>query len=49
MSRFVRLRSSEAASLKAALKKTIRDATASAGGDEDDSLQVGTGQDVRRR
>ncbi|PWI65168.1 hypothetical protein PCL_07345 [Purpureocillium lilacinum] len=48
VSRFVRLRSSEAASLKAALKKTIRDATASAGGDEDDSLQVGTGQDGRK-
>ncbi|KAJ6445690.1 Carbamoyl-phosphate synthase arginine-specific large chain [Purpureocillium lavendulum] len=48
VSRFVRLRSAEAATLKAALKKTIRDATASAGADEDESLQVETGQDGRK-
>ncbi|UNI15075.1 Origin recognition complex subunit 3 [Purpureocillium takamizusanense] len=49
-SRFVRLRSAEAASLKAALKRTIRGAAASAGGgdDDEDSLQVGTGQDGRK-
>lgn len=46
-SKFVRLRSSEATTLKAALKKTIRDATATTPSEDDDEgLQVESGQDV---
>ncbi|KAG6041582.1 hypothetical protein E4U41_003478 [Claviceps citrina] len=49
-SRFVRLQSSEASTLKAALKKTIRDATASAGdADEEDDLQIGNSAPDGRR
>ena len=47
-SKFVRLRSSEASTLKATLKKIIRDITAKVSDDEDDDLQVGNGQDVSR-
>ncbi|POR31822.1 Uncharacterized protein TPAR_07934 [Tolypocladium paradoxum] len=48
-SQFVRLRSSEATTLKAALKKTIRDATATTSSeDEDEGLQVEPGRDGRR-
>jgi hypothetical protein len=46
----VRLKSSEAVTLKAALKKTIGDAMAMAGGeedeDEDDEMQIDRMQDV---
>ena len=46
-SKFVRLRSSEATTLKAALKKTIRDATAATSSEDDDEgLQVESGQEV---
>ena len=47
-SKFVRLRSSEATTLKATLKKVIRDVTdrVSAGDDDDDDLQAANGQDV---
>lgn len=45
-SKFVRLRSSEASTLKATLKKIIRDVTAKVSDDDDDDLQVGNGQDV---
>jgi origin recognition complex subunit 3 len=52
-SKFVRLRSSEATTLKATLKKVIRDATDRSSGDEDDEddddLQVSAGQDVSTR
>ncbi|KAK5987306.1 Origin recognition complex subunit 3-like protein [Cladobotryum mycophilum] len=48
-SKFVRLRSSEAVNLKAALKKIIRDATSQTSEDDgEDDLQVGQGQDGRR-
>ncbi|KPM39498.1 hypothetical protein AK830_g7090 [Neonectria ditissima] len=50
-SRFVRLRSSEASTLKATLKKIIRDVTSKISSnedDEDDDLQVGDGRDGRR-
>ncbi|KAJ4008167.1 Origin recognition complex subunit 3 [Fusarium irregulare] len=47
-SKFVGLRSSEASTLKAALKKIIRDVTAKASDDEDDDLQVGDGREGRR-
>ncbi|PHH89036.1 hypothetical protein CDD83_6733 [Cordyceps sp. RAO-2017] len=48
-SKLVRLRSSEAATLKAALKKTIRDATASdAAEEEDGGAHVRPGQDGQR-
>ncbi|KAI5466668.1 origin recognition complex subunit 3 N-terminus-domain-containing protein [Mariannaea sp. PMI_226] len=51
-SKFVRLRSSEATTLKATLKKVIRDVTAQAssdGDDEDDEdMQVGDGREGRR-
>ncbi|KND90156.1 Origin recognition complex subunit 3 [Tolypocladium ophioglossoides CBS 100239] len=48
-SKFVRLRSSEATTLKGALKKTIRDAMATTFlEDEDEGLQVESGQDGRR-
>ncbi|KAK2600253.1 Origin recognition complex subunit 3 [Conoideocrella luteorostrata] len=46
--KFVRLKSSEAVTLKAALKKTIREAMASVGDEENDDLQVGNSQDTRR-
>lgn len=46
-SRFVRLRSSEASTLKATLKKIIRDVTARVSDDEDDDLEVGDGREVR--
>lgn len=39
-SRFVRLKSSEAVTLKAALKKTIRDAMAMTGDAEDEEMQI---------
>lgn len=45
-SRFVRLRSSEASTLKATLKKVIRDVTAKVSDGDEDDLQVGHGQDV---
>lgn len=46
-SKFVRLKSSEALTLKAALKKTIRDAMATVGGDDDDDdVQVDAANDV---
>jgi origin recognition complex subunit 3 len=45
--RFVRLRSAEAPNLKAALKKIIRDATTrGTGADDDDEMDMATGQDV---
>ncbi|KAH7022609.1 origin recognition complex subunit 3 N-terminus-domain-containing protein [Ilyonectria destructans] len=47
-SRFVRLRSSEASTLKATLKKIIRDVTARVSDDEDDDLEVGDGREGRR-
>ncbi|KHN94500.1 origin recognition complex subunit [Metarhizium album ARSEF 1941] len=46
-SRFVRLKSSETATLKAALKKAIRDAMATAG-DEGEGLQIDDAQNGRR-
>ncbi|KAF4978044.1 hypothetical protein FZEAL_5509 [Fusarium zealandicum] len=46
--RFVGLRSSEASTLKATLKKIIRDVTAKTSDDEDDDLQVGDGREGRR-
>jgi origin recognition complex subunit 3 len=45
-SKFVGLRSSEASTLKATLKKIIRDVTAKVSTDEDDDLQVGDGREV---
>lgn len=45
-SRFVRLKSSEAVTLKAALKKTIRDAMATVVDGDDEDLQVEGTQDV---
>ncbi|XEU98733.1 hypothetical protein FSHL1_004020 [Fusarium sambucinum] len=47
-SKFVGLRSSEASTLKAALKKVIRDVTAKVSDDEDDDLPVGDGLEGRR-
>ncbi|KAK7423370.1 Origin recognition complex subunit 3 [Neonectria punicea] len=50
-SRFVRLRSSEASTLKATLKKIIRDVTSKISSDEDDEdddLHVGDGREGRR-
>ncbi|RGP75437.1 origin recognition complex subunit 3 [Fusarium longipes] len=47
-SKFVGLRSSEASTLKATLKKVIRDVTAKVSDDEDDDLQVGDGREGRR-
>ncbi|CAM1507191.1 Fc.00g068320.m01.CDS01 [Cosmosporella sp. VM-42] len=47
-SKFVRLRSSEASTLKTTLKKIIRDVTSKVSDDDDDDLQVGNGQDGRR-
>ncbi|KAF5023921.1 hypothetical protein F66182_4001 [Fusarium sp. NRRL 66182] len=47
-SKFVGLRSSEASTLKATLKKIIRDVTAKASDQEDDDLQVGDGREGRR-
>lgn len=47
-SRFVRLRSSEALTLKATLKKIIRDVTASTSESENDEMQVGPGKGSRR-
>ncbi|KAF4342675.1 origin recognition complex subunit 3 [Fusarium beomiforme] len=47
-SKFVALRSSEASTLKATLKKIIRDVTAKVTTDEDDDLQVGDGRESRR-
>ncbi|KAH7133573.1 origin recognition complex subunit 3 N-terminus-domain-containing protein [Dactylonectria macrodidyma] len=47
-SKFVRLRSSEASTLKATLKKIIRDVTAKASDDDDDDLEVGDGREGRR-
>ncbi|KAH6898953.1 origin recognition complex subunit 3 N-terminus-domain-containing protein [Thelonectria olida] len=47
-SKFVRLRSSESSTLKATLKKIIRDVTAKASGEEDEDLQVGDGREGRR-
>lgn len=44
--KFVRLRSSEAMTLKATLKKIIRDVTAKVSDEDDDDLQVGNGQEV---
>lgn len=44
--KFVRLRSSEVSTLKATLKKVIRDVTAKVSDDDDDDLHVGIGQDV---
>lgn len=49
-SRFVRLRSSEAANVKAALKKIIQDATTSGDSSDaynDEDIEVSTGLDVR--
>lgn len=43
---FVRLRSSEAITLKAALKKTIHDAMASVGDADGDDLQIENARDV---
>lgn len=45
-SKFVRLRSSEASTLKATLKKIIRDVTAKVSDEEDDDLHVGDGGNV---
>jgi hypothetical protein len=45
-SKFVGLRSSEASTLKATLKKIIRDVTAKASTDEDDDLEVSDGREV---
>ncbi|KAF9781958.1 hypothetical protein IL306_012380 [Fusarium sp. DS 682] len=47
-SKFVGLRSSEASTLKATLKKIIRDVTAKVTTEEDDDLQVGDGREGRR-
>ncbi|KAM5373823.1 hypothetical protein ACJZ2D_006785 [Fusarium nematophilum] len=47
-SKFVRLRSSETSTLKATLKKIIRDVTAKVSDEEDDDLQVGDGREGRR-
>ncbi|KAF4453378.1 origin recognition complex subunit 3 [Fusarium austroafricanum] len=47
-SKFVGLRSSEASTLKATLKKIIRDITANVSSSEDDDLQVGDGREGRR-
>ncbi|RGP60063.1 origin recognition complex subunit 3 [Fusarium sporotrichioides] len=47
-SKFVGLRSSEASTLKATLKKVIRDVTAKVSDDEDDDLQVEDGREGRR-
>ncbi|KAF7558536.1 hypothetical protein G7046_g5623 [Stylonectria norvegica] len=47
-SKFIRLRSSELSTLKATLKKIVRDVTAKVEDDEDDELQMGSGQDGRR-
>ncbi|RSL44648.1 hypothetical protein CEP54_014601 [Fusarium duplospermum] len=47
-SKFVRLRSSEASTLKATLKKIIRDVTAKVSDEEDDDLHVGDGGNGRR-
>ncbi|KAJ4272231.1 Origin recognition complex subunit 3 [Fusarium torreyae] len=47
-SKFVGLRSTEASTIKATLKKIIRDVTAKASDDEDDDLQVGDGREGRR-
>ncbi|OAA49466.1 origin recognition complex subunit [Metarhizium rileyi] len=47
-SRFVRLKSSETVTLKAALKKTIRDATATTVVDEDEDLQIDGSHHGRR-
>ncbi|KAF5698903.1 origin recognition complex subunit 3 [Fusarium globosum] len=47
-SKFVGLRSSEASTLKATLKKIIRDVTAKASTDEDDDLEVSDGREGRR-
>ncbi|KAM0563966.1 hypothetical protein ACHAPJ_000174 [Fusarium lateritium] len=47
-SKFVGLRSTEASTLKATLKKIIRDVTAKVSDDEDDDLQVGDGREGRR-
>ncbi|KAF4961125.1 hypothetical protein FSARC_10247 [Fusarium sarcochroum] len=47
-SKFVGLRSTEASTLKATLKKIIRDVTARVSDDEDDDLQVGDGREGRR-
>jgi origin recognition complex subunit 3 len=46
-SKFLRMRSSDAVTLKAALKKVIRDVTASLIQDDDDDLQIG--QQVSRK
>jgi origin recognition complex subunit 3 len=45
-SKFVRLRSSDGTTLKATLKKIIRDATAKADAADEDDLRIGTGQNV---
>ena len=46
-SKFIRLRSTETSTVKAALKKIIRDATSRSGGpDDDEDLQVAAGPDV---
>lgn len=47
--KFVRLRSSEATSLKTTLKKIIRDATDNAADDDDDNVQFTNGHDVRKQ
>ncbi|KAF5661128.1 origin recognition complex subunit 3 [Fusarium circinatum] len=47
-SKFVGLRSSEASTLKATLKKIIRDVTAKASTDEEDDLEVSDGREGRR-
>ncbi|KAF4465306.1 origin recognition complex subunit 3 [Fusarium albosuccineum] len=47
-SKFVGLRSSETSTLKATLKKIIRDVTAKVSDEEDDDLHVGDGRDGRR-
>ncbi|KIE01886.1 origin recognition complex subunit, partial [Metarhizium majus ARSEF 297] len=47
-SRFVRLKSSEAVTLKAALKKTIRDAMAMTGDAEDEEMQIDEAPNGRR-
>lgn len=45
-SKFIRLRSTETSTVKAALKKIIRDATSRSGGPDDEDLQVAAGPDV---
>ncbi|KAK0383147.1 hypothetical protein NLU13_9060 [Sarocladium strictum] len=47
-SKFVRLRSSDGTTLKATLKKIIRDATAKGDDADEDDLRIGTGQNERR-